>query len=196
MLSDNLPRHEGLQQYISRYADKAAQNWLAQALGRLLKAGAVSQRGALFIINNNVEIRIKSFSWWQQGMGVRWSADRAIEMRADKVSWHQAVKPTRLPALVHEVQHLKQGKRVALSQLGEVQAWFTEYEAGREFGLRMKHIPTEVIVWGESPSKENFRAACKAIIHQQSRRYLFWLLPRYPYAASYETNLTKLPNDS
>jgi hypothetical protein len=114
-------------------------------------------------------------------------------MRSDKVSWHHSVKPYQLPGLVHEVKHLEQGKRMALSQLGEVQAWFTEFKVGRELGLSMKHIPKEVIEWGADPTKEAFTNACKAIIQQQSRRYLFWLLPRYPFFASYEANLAKLP---
>ncbi|MBE2220020.1 MAG: hypothetical protein IAF02_00685 [Anaerolineae bacterium] len=166
--------------------------WLAQALSKLLKAGSISEHGASFIINNQVMIRIKPFTWWQQGMGIRWTVDGAIEMRADKVSWQQPVKVYQLSGLVHEVKHLEQGKRVALSQLGEVQAWFTEYKAGRELGLRMKHIPAEVVAWGELPTKENFIAARRAIIQQQSRRYLFWLLPPYPFVASYEVNLAKL----
>ena len=125
-------------------------------------------------------------------MGVRWSADGAIEMRSDKVSWQHAIKLYQLPGLVHELQHLKQGKRIALSQLGEVQAWFTEYKAGRELGLRMRHIPADVVTWGINPTKENFTNAGKAIIQQQSRRYLFWLLPRHPFIASYEVNLARL----
>jgi hypothetical protein len=193
MTSDNLPSHIGLQKYIAGYANKDTRTWLLHALGTLLNAGLISQQGASFITNNHVEIRIKTFNWWQQGMGVRWTADGAIEMRADKVSWRYSVKLYQLPGLIHEAKHLEQGKRIALSQLGEVQAWFTEYEAGRELGLRMKHIPSEVILWGTNPTKDNFMAACKAIIQQQSRRYLFWLLPRYPFLASYESNLVKLP---
>ena len=183
----------GLPDYIARYANPEARHWLTQALSALLAGGTVSQQGALFIINNHVEIRIKTYSWWQQGMGVRWTADGAIEMRSDKVSWHHSVKPYQLPGLVHEVKHLEQGKRMALSQLGEVQAWFTEFKAGQELGLLMKHIPKEVVDWGANPTKEAFTDACKAIIQQQSRRYLFWLLPRYPFIASYEANLAKLP---
>jgi hypothetical protein len=190
--SDDSAQYEALQTYLSRYAHKDARNWLGQALGTLLNVGTVSQRGALFIINNDVEIRIKPFTWWQQGMGVRWSVDGAIEMRSDRISWHHAVKLTQLPRLVHEGHHLKQGKRIALSQLGEVQAWYTEYEAGRELGLKMKHIPAEVIAWGANPTKEAFTEAAKAIIQQQSRRYLFWLLPRYPFIASYAENSSKL----
>jgi hypothetical protein len=167
--------------------------WLLQALGSLLNAGSISQQGASFIINNHVEIKIKTFSWWQQGMGVRWTADGAIEMRADKVSWQYSVKPYQLPGLIHEAKHLEQGKRIALSQLGEVQAWFTEYEAGRELGLRMAHIPPEIVSWGTDPTKDKFVDAGRAIVRQQSRRYLFWLLPRYPFLASYESNLLKLP---
>ena len=193
MTSDNLPRHIGLQKYIDGYTNKDARAWLLSALGSLLNAGSISQRGASFIINNQVEIRIKTFSWWQQGMGVRWTADGSIEMRTDKVSWQHSVKTYQLPGLIHEVKHLEQGKRIALSQLGEVQAWFTEYEVGGELGLRMCHIPPEVVAWGENPTKDNFINAGKAIIQQQSRRYLFWLLPKYPFLASYESNLAKLP---
>ena len=193
MRSADLPTSDHLQKYIDRYSNHDARNWLAHALEMLLNGSFTSQRGASFIINHNVEIRIKSFSWWQQGMGVRWTADGAIEMRSDKVSWHHPVKPYQLPGLVHEVKHLEQGKRIALSQLGEVQAWFTEFEAGRELGLKMNHIPKEVIAWGANPTKENFINASKSIIQQQSRRYLLWLLPRYSFIASYETNLAKLP---
>ena len=183
----------GLQNYIDGYANVEAKKWLTQALDTLLNAGTISHQAAAYLINKQVAIEITTFSWWQQGMGIRWSAKGGIEMRADKVSWHDPVRKRQLSGLVHEVKHLKQGKRIALSQLGEVQAWFTEYEAGRELGLRMVNIPQEVVTWGVNPTKENFTNAGKAIIERQSRRYLFWLLPKYPFLASYDSNLAKLP---
>ncbi len=193
MNANDLPEDASFQQYVNGYADGHAQNWLRQALTQLLNAGLKSQHGAAFIINHNIQIRIKNFSWWQQGMGIRWAMDGAIEMRADKVSWQSDVKRYLLPGLVHEAKHLEQGKRIALSQLGEVQAWFTEYQVCQELRLGRGHIPKEVANWGANPTKDHFELAREAIIRQQSRRYLFWGLPKYPYLADYTFNLNKLP---
>lgn len=188
---ENVPA--GWQQYVTTYTNADAQLWLAQALSTLMRAGPKSQHGAVFVVQRSVQVRIKEFAWWQQGMGIRWAADGAIEMRADRVSWRDDVKAHLLPGLMHEAKHLEQGKRTALSQLGEVQAWFTEFEVRRELGLDRGHIPEAVIAWGMNPTVENFHAARQAIITQQTRRYLFWLLPKYAYRGGYEANFARLP---
>lgn len=187
------PGDTEFQRYITGYTNENAQNWLTQALHILVNAGLQSQQGAAFIMTNNTQIRIRDFSWWQQGMGIRWTLDGAIEMRADNVSWQNDVRRHLLPGLVHEAKHLEQGKRIALSQLGEVQAWFTEYQVRQELRLGKGHIPMEVVDWGANPTKTQFDLARQAIIQQQTRHYLFWLLPRYPYPANYDVNLGKLP---
>ena len=193
MTTGNMSEDAQLQQYVSSYTNANEQTWLTQALRILINAGLKSQQGAAFIISNNTQIRITNFSWWQQGMGIRWTLDGAIEMRDDYVSWQSEVKQHLLPGLVHEAKHLEQGKRIALSQLGEVQAWFTEYQVRQELHLGRGNIPREVADWGANPTKTQFDRARQAIIQRQSRRYLFWLLPRYPYLANYEVNLSKLP---
>ena len=181
------------QQYIAGYADPDARIWLARVLDMLMEGGLNSQYGATFIVRNNVQIRIREFAWWQQGMGIRWAADGAIELRADRVTWRDKVKPYLLAGLIHEAKHLEQGKRLALSQLGEVQAWFAEHQVRQELGLARGHIPEAVVWWGVNPTEENFHRARQAIIARQSRRYLFWLLPKYSFWGGYASNLAKLP---
>jgi hypothetical protein len=98
-----------------------------------------------------------------------------------------------LPGLVHEVKHLEQGKRIALTKLGEVQAWSIESQVRQELRFTRGHIPAEVDDWAADPTKENFHKASKAIIASQPRTYFFWLLPPFPYFAGYQTNLERLP---
>jgi hypothetical protein len=190
---DDTLRYDHLKGYLDRYKDADAQNWLGEALLTLMNTGPASQGGGLYIINNHVEIRITEFKGFKKGMGVRWAADGAIEMRADRMSWTAPLELFRLPGLAHEAKHLEQGKRIALTKLGEVQAWSIESQVRQELRFTRGHIPAEVDDWAADPTKENFHKASKAIIASQPRTYFFWLLPPYPYFASYQTNLERLP---
>ena len=114
-------------------------------------------------------------------------------MRSDSVSWSDPVNTKKLPGIVHEVKHLEQGRIGALSQLGEVQAWYVEYSAAQELSVNLTHIPPEVLSWGSNPTEENFDAARGAIMKSQGIDYLIWMLPRTAYEPNYQYSFSMLP---
>jgi len=192
---DTSLNYDELMLYLSRYLETAQRDWLAEALLTLLNAGSTSRHAAEFIITNEVEINTMDFGLWQQGMGVRYSLNGDIKMRADRVSWSDSVNKGQLTGLVHEAKHLEQGRAIALSQLGEVQGWYIQAKAADELNVDLGFIPLEVMIWGADPTESNFEDASQAIIDGQGRGYLFWLLPRMNMLGfrAYNSNLDELP---
>ena len=93
-----------------------------------------------------------------------------------------------LSLIVHEARHLEQGRLLALSVLGELDAWQIQYDALVELGEshpenRIKNI--DFIRMLPSPSTgpvsdADLMAAGDLMIQSQGWGYLVWLLPLRP----------------
>jgi len=161
-----------------------AQEWRLKVLCNLLNAGPTCGHGAMYIMNNNVQ-----FGFTDQNTGASWTFDGNINLSAQSYSLNTSPAHVyMLSLIVHEARHLEQGRLLALSVLGELDAWQIQYDALVELGeshpenrltnadlIRMLPSPSAGPV-----SDADLMAAGELMIQSQGWGYLVWLLPLRP----------------
>lgn len=99
--------------------------WREKLLARLSQMDDLGAETARYIHEKRVRMRFRSYS---KSTGARWFLFRQISLNSRYYSVTSNLNdPKLLSLLVHEVHHLKQGLRTALSVYGELDAWQVEY---------------------------------------------------------------------
>ena len=158
--------------------------WQIQVLSDLWNAGPTCKNAAVYIIENDVE-----FDFTAQNTYASWTFDGHINLRTPDYSLdtNSADEPFMLSLIVHEARHLEQGPRLALSVLGELDAWQIQYDALVELNenpvdyISNWHLIRRLPSLSAGPiSDEDLIEARALMLDSQGWGYLIWLLPLRP----------------
>lgn len=118
--------------------------WREKLLMRLSQRGALGAETVDYIRRNDVRMFFRRYS---KSTGARWHLFRRISLNSRYYSVESDLNnPKILSLLVHEVHHLKQGARVALSVYGELDAWQVEFRFYKSIRAGKLHPALEEIL--------------------------------------------------
>ena len=157
--------------------------WREQLLTRLSQTGELGAETVHYIRANGVRMFFRRYS---KSTGARWFLFRRISLNSRYYSVESDLNnPKILSLLVHEIHHLKQGVRVALSAYGELDAWQVEFRFYRSIRAGKLHPALEEIL--ELPlsyDKDVLRRAVRLMQTYAGKGYHVNWLPLRPLGYS------------
>jgi len=164
--------------------------WQIQVVSDLWRAGPTCQHAARYLAEHDIQIGFaqqdaSAARWWVDAQTREWVIQLDPDYYAMSEPSGTPAYAKALAAIVHEAMHLEQGPLLALSILGEVQAWKTDEAARSELGLPSNSLShngehwAEVIDLPDSPTDEELERARIAMM-AYSPGYRAWALPLRP----------------
>lgn len=154
--------------------------WREKLLARLAQTGDLGAETVRYIHKNNVRMRFRQHS---KNVGARWFLLKRITLNGRYYSVESNLdNPKLLSLVVHEIHHLKQGARVALSAYGELDAWQVEYRFYKCIYPAAKLHPAveELLTLPLNYERKNLRRAVKLMQAYAGRGYHADWLPLRP----------------
>src|SRR5690606_13904170 len=111
-----------------------------------------------------------------------WTLTRKLYLNSFYYSIESSLETPRAWTLfVHEVQHLKQGFKTALSVYGELDAWQVEFRLFKKLtGKNLKPELEELLTLPLNFDRDNLRRARDLMTRHAGFWYGAWILPLYP----------------
>ena len=153
--------------------------WRERLLERLSQADMLGAEAVRYIRDNKVQMRFRKRS---KSIGARWFFFRSISLNSRYYSIESNLDDSKLLSLlVHEVHHLKQGLRVALSVYGELDAWQVEYRFYKRIHPGKLHAAIEeLLTLPLNYERDNLRRAVKLMQSYAGKGYHADWLPLRP----------------
>ena len=153
--------------------------WRENLLTRLSQTGALGSEAVRYIREHGVRM---SFRRYSKSTGARWFLFKRISLNSYYYSAESSLDdPKILSLIVHEIHHLKQGWRTALSVYGELDAWQVEYRFYKRIHPGKLHAAIEeLLTLPLNYDRDNLRQAVKLMQAYAGKGYHVNWLPLYP----------------
>ena len=153
--------------------------WRERFLEAVSNCSNEGREAVEYIHANNINIGIKSA---RKSVGAFWTFTQSAYLNSAYFSQASSLNDSRAWALlVHEIRHLQQGWRTALSIYGELDAWQYQFTLLKK--LTQKPLPElveEILALPLNMDRQNLRRARSLMIQIAGKGYLANLLPLYP----------------
>src|SRR5690606_11399425 len=110
--------------------------WERKVLRKLYdKGGSNAQHGVLYILENDVHIKVGNLPFNFDGGRGAWFSESAntITLNADSYSDQTMSNACGLSLIIHEAKHLEQGTELSHSKLGEMEGWQVQFDVLSHF---------------------------------------------------------------
>lgn len=154
-------------------------DWLEKYFEKVANSSEEGQAAVMFVKQNQVRVGLKRA---RKSVGAFWTFRQSFYLNSVYYSQESALENPRAWTLfVHEVQHLKQGVKTAVSIYGELEAWQIEFRLFKKLiGKNLKPELEELINLPLNFERKNLRHAQKLMTKFAGFWYGAWILPLYP----------------
>ena len=153
--------------------------WRERFLEVVVNCSSEGREAVEYIHANNINIGIKSA---RKSVGAFWTFTKSAYLNSVYFSQDSSLNnPQAWALLVHEIRHLQQGWRTALSIYGELDAWQYQYALLKK--LTQKPLPErmeEILALPLNMDRQNLSRARRLMVQIAGKGYLADLLPLYP----------------
>lgn len=153
--------------------------WLEKYFEKVANSSEEGQEAVMFVKQNKVKVGLKRA---RKSVGAFWTLTRKFYLNSFYYSMESSLENPRAWTLfVHEVHHLKQGFRTAMSVYGELDAWQVEFRLFKKLtGKILKPELEELLNLPLNFERDNLRHARKLMTKFAGFWYGAWILPLYP----------------
>ncbi len=153
--------------------------WLEKYFEKVANSSDEGQEAVRFVKQNQVKVGLKRA---RKSVGAFWTISRNFYLNTHYYSMESALENPRAWTLfVHEVHHLKQGFKTAMSVYGELDAWQIEFRLFKKLtGKILKPELEELLTLPLNFERDNLRRARKLMTKFAGFWYMAWILPLYP----------------
>ncbi|KXK10718.1 MAG: hypothetical protein UZ14_CFX002003104 [Chloroflexi bacterium OLB14] len=153
--------------------------WLEKYFEKVANSSGEGQEAVRFVKQNQVKVGLKRA---RKSVGAFWTTSRNFYLNTHYYSMESALENPRAWTLfVHEVHHLKQGFKTAMSVYGELEAWQIEFRLLKKLTDKiLKPELEELLTLPVNFERDNLRRARKLMTKFAGFWYMAWILPLYP----------------
>jgi hypothetical protein len=153
--------------------------WLEQYFEKVASSSEEGQEAVMFVKQNQVKVGLKRA---RKSVGAFWTLTRKFYLNTHYYSMESSLENPRAWTLfVHEVHHLKQGIKTAMSVYGELDAWQVEFRLLKRLtGKQFKPELEELLSLPLNFDRNNLRHARNLMTKYAGFWYGAWILPLYP----------------
>lgn len=153
--------------------------WLEQYFEKVANSSEEGQEAVRFVKQNQITVGLKRA---RKSVGAFWQFGQKFYLNRFYYSMESSLENPRAWTLfVHEVHHIKQGVKTAMSVYGELEAWQIEFRLyKRLIGKSLKPDLEELLTLPLNFERNNLRRARKLMTKFAGFWYGAWILPLYP----------------
>lgn len=155
------------------------QEWLEKYFEKVANSSEEGQAAVMFVKQNQIKVGMKRA---RKSVGAFWQFGQKFYLNTFYYSMESSLENPRAWTLfVHEVHHLKQGFKTAISVYGELDAWQVEFRLYKKLiGKTLKPELEELLTLPLNFDRNNLRHARKLMTKFAGFWYGAWILPLYP----------------
>lgn len=153
--------------------------WLEKYFEKVANSSEEGQEAVMYVKQNQVKVGLKRA---RKSVGAFWTLTRRFYLNTHYYSMESSLENPRAWTLfVHEVHHLKQGFKTAMSVYGELDAWQVEFRLLKKLtGKTLKPELEELLTLPLNFERANLRRARYLMTKFAGFWYGAWILPLYP----------------
>ena len=153
--------------------------WLEKYFEKVANSSEEGQEAVMFVKQNQVEVGMKRA---RKSVGAFWTLNRKFFLNTFYYSMESSLENPRAWTLsVHEVHHLKQGFKTAISVYGELDVWQIEFRLFKKLTHKtLKPELEELLSLPLNFERTNLRRARNLMTKFAGFWYGAWILPLYP----------------